>query len=819
MSGSLFMSWLVTPALMTAVFLGCGLLVRRLGGGSVPPIFVLPLGFALVLVVGGVATSLDVTSGLGGYAFLALAAAGLVLERRTLLSFLGRPRAWIWPAAAAFAAFAVIAAPLVLSGSASYTGYARIVDIPHQFELSAYLLDHGRTAITTSDSSATEVVRKVLGAGYPGGWQSALASFGKLLSTDLAWLYQPLLALTSAMLALAVFGLLRGLVRWVPLRALAAGVAAQANVLYAYGSAGGFKELAAAAVIVLTAGLLHSLTRDRSLTARDAVPLGTAIAGCMASFSLGALPWLGVILAGTLATTLLGRAARARSLAAWGATAAFVVVVSLPTLAQVSKAADVAGRAEGSGRTAIVDLGNLAAPVPVRAAAGTWITSDYRVPAVTSQPISDLLVVFVVVLACVGIAYAVRRREHGLVLAAIAAAIALAYYSSRTGPWIELKAIAITGPVALACAFAGAAAVASLGRGRRAGFARLFGSLLAAGLAVAVLAGNAIAYHNASIAPVERLRELERIGNRYAGQGPALFNSFDEIGEYFLRRERAVGLVDPPAGRAVEVRAGVAREGIQYSWDLDSLEPSYVQSFPLLILRRSPLQSRPPANYSLAQRTRYYEVWRKVRPRRSVVFHVPASGTGDRRPARACGAFERLARGARRDARVAYAEAPTVAVWRLSKAPSDHSPKWGPGPAPPAPPQTLVVAGPGYARALLRIETPGEYRVWMGGSFGRRFRLSLDGRPLGSVANRRNYPEQFEPLGVRRLDAGSHRVRAERGGGDLWPGSSSGEQAPVGPLVLERLTPHAGEVRYAPLGRAGSICRSPRPLDWLEIVR
>jgi len=814
MSGSLFMSWLVAPALMTVVFLGCGLLVRRLGGGAAPPIFVLPLGFALVLVVSGVVTSSDATSGLAGYLFLALAAAGLVVERRTLASFLPRPRAWAWPAAAAFAAFAVIAAPLVLSGTASYTGYARIVDIPHQFELSAYLLDHGRTPVTVSDSSATELVRKVLGAGYPGGWQSALASFGRLLSTDLAWLYQPLLALTSAMLALAVYGLLRGPVRWAPLRALASGVAAQANVLYAYGSAGGFKELAAAAVLVLAAGLLHSLTRGRSLTARDAAPLGTAIAACMAAFSLAALPWLGVILAATVATTLLRRAGRVRSLLAWGATAAFVLVVSLPTFAQVSKAADVAGKAEGPGRTAIVDLGNLAAPVPVRAAAGAWITPDYRVPAVTSQPISDLVVVFVLGMACLGVAYALRRRELGLVFAAVAAAIALAYYSARTGPWIELKAIAITGPVALACAFAGAAAIADRRRGGRRHLWTLAGALLAGGLAAAVLTGNAIAYHNASIAPVERLRELERIGDRYAGQGPAFLNSFDEVGEYFLRRERAVGLVDPPAGRAVQVRPDVVRQGTQYSWDLDDLEPAYVQSFPLLVLRRSPLDSRPPANYRLAERTRYYEVWRKAGPRRSVLYHVPASGT-DERPARACRAFERLARRARSDARVAYVEAPPIAEWRLYESSRTRSPNWGRA----APPETLAVAGPGFARALLRIETPGAYRVWMGGSFGRRLRLSLDGRELGSVANRRNYPEQFEPLRERRLAAGTYRVRAERGGGTLWPGSSSGEQAPVGPLVLERRVPRADAVRFAPLERAGPICRSSRHLDWLEIVR
>lgn len=123
MSGSLLMSWLLAPALMLVVMLGCGLVVRRLGGDSVPGVFVLPLGFAAV-VVSGVATSFDATSSLGGVAFLALGLAGLVLERRTVAAFLHRPAAGAWAAAAAFVAFALVTAPLVLSGSASFTGYA-----------------------------------------------------------------------------------------------------------------------------------------------------------------------------------------------------------------------------------------------------------------------------------------------------------------------------------------------------------------------------------------------------------------------------------------------------------------------------------------------------------------------------------------------------------------------------------------------------------------------------------------------------------------------------------------------------------------------
>ncbi|MDQ3588463.1 MAG: hypothetical protein M3375_08975, partial [Actinomycetota bacterium] len=800
------MSWVVAPALMLAVILGCGLLVRRLGGDSVPGAFVAPLGFAVVLVVSGVATSFDATSGLGGFAFLALAVVGLVLERRTIVSCLRRPGAAAWAVAAAFVAFAVVAAPVVLTGSASYTGYARIVDLSHQFSLSAHLFSDGRAPVDAVDSSATLVVSKVLAAGYPGGWQGALASFGQLLGTDITWLYQPLLAVTSAMCALGLFGLLRGVIERPMARAIAAGAASQANLLYAYGVAGGFKELTAATLVVLTAGLCGALTRERALTARDAVALGTAVAACLAAFSLVILPWIGVVLGGAFVVTMRRRKRRRQALLAWAATGAVVIVASLPAFAQVSKLADVASRAQGPNQAAIADLGNLDEPVPIRAAAGTWLTKDYRVPQVTDQPLSDVLVVLVLVLAAVGLARAVRRRDLGLPLATAATCIALAYFATRTAPWFEFKAIAITGSLALACAFAGAAWLTSRPRSRPR-LARVLGVVGPATLAVVVLTGNSLAYHNAALAPTDRLRELARIGERYAGQGPALHPSFEDVAEYFLRDSQTVGLVNQPQEKQLRVRAEAvetyATEDPSWTWDLDELQLEYVQSYPLLVLRRSPLQSRPPANYRLAERTRYYEVWRRTGSPRAVLAHLPGAAHKTR-TSQMCRSFAALARKAAPGAEVAYAEAPEVSEWLIG-APERWPVTKTPG--------TLGVSGSGRAEARLQIHEPGAYDIWFGGSFGRPIQVLIDGKPFKTIANRRNYPEQLEPLGTQRLRAGGHVVEIVRGGPRLAPGTGADEGVPIGPVVAAKREPHAGVVRRAPLSRAGALCRSPRRLD------
>ena len=567
MADSLLFSWLLAPLAMALVFLGCGLLLRRTAADTVPGALVLPLGFALVLVVSGLMTSFELTAGWAAAVFVPLALIGMFVGRGDLAALGRRRRAALWPALAALVAFTVVAAPLVLSGSPTFTGYTRIVDIAYQWELSDHLVNEGRSQIADADSSHTYQVSKLLTAGYPGAWQATLGSFGRLFATDLAWIYQPLLALTSAVLALGLFGLLRGLVRSVRLRALAAAVAAQANVLYSYALAGGLKELAAAAVLVLTAGLIRAVADAREPGLRDSLPLGVALGACAASFSLAIAPWLGVLVVGGVLVTVARSSHRRRTLAVWGAAALLAGVLILPAFAQVSQLAGLAADAEGANRTAVADLGNLEEPVPVEAAAGVWITADHRFPRLTEQPLTGVLIAAALGLAALGVAHALRRREFVPAVLAASALIALAYYELRTGPWIRFKAIAISGPVVLALAFAGAASIASLGRWRRA-----VGWALGAALAVAVLAGNALAYRNASIAPSDRMRELEQLGERIAGQGPTLFLSFDEMGEYFLRKGKAVGLVNQPPDWAVDrtVRVKASSVGL----DIDELPAS-----------------------------------------------------------------------------------------------------------------------------------------------------------------------------------------------------------------------------------------------------
>jgi hypothetical protein len=813
MTGLFLIAWVVTPVLALVVSLGCGLLVRRAADGALPDIFVLPVGFALTIAIGALLTSMNATAELVGPVCALLAVVGLVLERRVLrLPKLGPD--WVWPVLAAGAAFAVVAAPVVLSGVASFTGYSRIVDIAHQFDFSAYLATQGRDLPAVTDSSYLEMATKTLAIGYPGGWQGTLGGFARLTGTDLAWIYQPLLSVTAAMLALSLYGLLGRAIESRPLRAVAAGAAAQPNVLYAYGVVGGFKELAAASCLVLTLGVLAHAASERSL--RSAVPSAVAISASLGSLNLTIVPWLGIFVAGTVLVVVWQAPRRMLTAPRLVALGAMVLVLSLPTVIEAVKLAPVAAQAEGSGRTVLVDLGNLAEPMPVVAAAGVWLTRDYRFTDTGKGPVTYTLIALVLALALLGVIAAVRRREWPIVLLGGSAGIALTYFAVRTGPWIQLKAIAISGPMVLACAFAGAASlwrgVASITKRPMLGAAA--GWLVAGTVALGVLAGNALAYHDATVAPAKRLRDLEHVGDRLAGKGPTLYPANEEYAEYFLRDAKGVGLVNPPRGGVgfPQVRPdAVARQDGKpnYAWDLDELQTAWVEKFPYIVNRRGPGWSRPPSNFDLAFETPYHWVWHRARPASTVIRHVPAPLPRQR--ASTCARFGRAAARSR-GARLAYAQLPPSLPLVLKR--FTHSGGWGV-----APQGQLLTAGQGEVDGRFRLPQGGRYRVWLGGDFGRAVEVTVDGRLVGTLKDRHNYPEQSELVALRDLKNGRHTFEIRRGGGDLEPGNSSGDEFPIGPLVFELVTPNERRVQTTPAADAKAVCAKTPRLDWVELVR
>ena len=136
----LLLSWVAFPLALAAVCTGCGLAVEALLDRRLPGPLVPACGLALMVVVGQFLTLTDGTAELATPAVvvLALGGAGMAaLARRPV-----RPPAAL--AVAAAAVFAVFAAPVVLSGEPTVTGFIKLDDTATWLAFTDQIMERGR---------------------------------------------------------------------------------------------------------------------------------------------------------------------------------------------------------------------------------------------------------------------------------------------------------------------------------------------------------------------------------------------------------------------------------------------------------------------------------------------------------------------------------------------------------------------------------------------------------------------------------------------------------------------------------------------------
>jgi hypothetical protein len=813
MTGLFLSAWLLFPLLLIGVCGGSGLLVRRLSGGAVSGVLLFPVGFAVTVAMCTLGTSITSVAPSAGALAIGVAILGLLLELPRLR--FGRPRvsgAVFYPTLAAFVAFAAIAAPVVLTGTPTWTGFGRIVDTAFQMAFSQHLAEAGRS-VPPGNSSFNQTILGLTGNGYPGGAQATLGVLAGVVRTDVAWCYQAYQAWAAAMGALAVYALLRRAVASPVICCIGAAIAIQANVLYDYALVGGIKELTTASLILLVAAILVDWLSERRRDLRSALPLAPALAAAVAAFSYGVVPWVGLFILAAFVLSMLRGGTRLRTLATWGIAGVASAILAIPTVISSIKLFGTATEAV----TGVVEvgLGNLRGPIPEISSLGVWLSNDYRFPEFAHAGASHAFDVLVIVLVATGVIYALWRRQWMLAAFGVAAPIALTYVVGHAGPWVELKAYTITAPMFLAMAFLGAGYLVASNARRGAVLMKGAGWLGAVAVAVAVLYGNALTYHDMSLAPAGRYHQLEQIGKRFAGVGPAFYPAFDEYSEYFLRREHAYDLVRPPG---LQVRPGavdLAPGQFAYSLDLNQLQLSFVQSFSLLVIARSPVATRPPANFDLVSRTSEFEVWRRDRPASEVVDHLPLSGSATERTPAYCRALSKQVRQAGAGSSLAYV--PSSPRTTLIPADAAHPSYWHA-----LGPEAIQAHGAGTLLGSVSLAAPGTYNISMPGSVGRPLTLYVDGHRVGRVAYQWRYPGQFLQFGRVYLGAGTHQVRLSRPNGSLSPGSGDGPDAAtgeIGPLTFALERPQNGSLVLASDREAGRVCAAHAGYEWIEVLR
>jgi hypothetical protein len=792
----LFVAWVAFPVVALALSLGCGLLLELVSGRPLPGLLVAPAGFAVVVVVASLTTTSSSTAQLTTPLVVALTVVGLGLS----LGDPRRPR--LWPAVAALGVFAVFAAPIVLSGSATFAGYITLDDTATWLALSDNAMLHGRDLSQLAPSTYQTVLHDYMSTGYPLGAFLPLGIGHQLTRVDSAWLFQPQIAFLASMLSLALYALAEPLVRSRPLRAAAAFLGAQAALLFGYAFWSGIKEVTAAVLLALIAALVAALPREETRL-REVFPLAVAGAAMLDVLTIVGLVWFTgfALVAAFLLASRHGRSA-ARVISAitlLGLVLAIPALLEASTFVQVANSNDLTSSGSAG-------LGNLLHPLSDLQVLGIWPTGDFRTRP-QSIPITYVLLAVSALAVIAGLLASIRRRSWGLALyvgAAGGGALAVIVLGKigHGSPWLDGKALATASPAFVTCGVVGAATLFE----ERIPW-RVAGGVGVAVIAAGVLWSNALAYANVWLAPRSQLVELETIGKLFSGDGPTLMTEYQPYGvRHFLRNLDPEGASERRA-RPVLLQSG-GELGKGASADIDAFELGAVLVYRTLVLRTSPVASRPPSVYQPVWKGPYYEVWQRPEAGETILQHLSLGTPIEPVGVPACSDVKRLAGvAASAHGSLLASERPQALVVPLSAA--ARPPTWTPDPD-----GTVVPHGSGAMFVRVHVPAAGTYGVWLGGSFRDKVSIAVDATPVGSQTGQFSENGQAVPFGSVRLSKGLHIFTISYARDRLRPGGGSYPFG-LGPLELGSPATNAALVTVAPAD-ASSLCG--KALDWVEAV-
>ncbi|MGN6663745.1 MAG: hypothetical protein ACTHK6_06015 [Solirubrobacterales bacterium] len=758
---SMLVAWIVYPLVLALLCGGLGLLVDFLVGRRLPGTLILPVGFAAIVVVGEFTTATDATAELTVPLLLGLsvAGAGLSLPWR-----FGRPDRLA--AIVALGVFFVFGAPVIFTGDPTFAGYIKLDDTATWMAMTDRVMEHGRSLSGLEPSSYRATLEFNLAGGYPIGVFVPYGAAQKLVGGDLAWVFQPYLSFMAALLSLSLWEIL-GIVRRRPLHALAVFVAAQPALLFGYALWGGIKEVAAAALVALAAALAPAAVREGSRL-RDVVPLGVAAAAIVGVLSPGGAAWIGPLLLVLVVLAVERFGPRGAAIRA-GAFALLLVVLTIPvwTSGIVPPTSKPLVGSNGEG--------NLIGPLNPLQVLGIWPAGDFRVD--PEGTVVTAVLVGLGLLALLFGLWTLWRRRAAKPLLYATALVACFVIVVLGSPWAGGKALATASPVALSLAVLGALAFLRLDR--------LTGWLLVVVVAGGVLWSNVLAYGGVNIAPYGQLRELERIGDRFAGEGPALMTEYNPYGaRHFLRNLQGEGASELRNRTVPLTSGGEAEKGAAV--DTDEIVPGGLFVYRTLVLRRSPVRSRPPSPYRLAWRGKYYEVWQRPEGETEPpVAFLPLGDSEEPAAAPDCReveALEQQASGLRHVRLLAARHAP---VYEATEGPFE-------------------------------VPRAGRYTAWLAGSVRGSIELFVDGREVGSARHQLQEEGSFIELGDLHLGAGRHEAELRFGGADLHPGSGGFPRPRVGPLLFSPSGEESGQLVSVPISEAGRLCG--KRWDWIEAI-
>lgn len=249
---------------------------------------------------------------------------------------------------------------------------------------------------------------------------------------------------------------------------------------------------------------------------------------------------------------------------------------------------------------------------------------------------------------------------------------------------------------------------------------------------------------------------------------------------------------------------------VPHAPDFDDYTTEHLQRFPLVLERKGPSGSRPPATFQPWFETENYRVWRREGPKPSV--HVAlgegrADGTG-RFDCRDAAAQSLLLRARSTGARVRA----SVRTSPLYLIPGSRA-RTSAGSRRAALLPKHIRLGPGSVSTVPITVPAGRYRLWTQGEFARGFRYRLGARVIGDVSDDLGPISGWRYVGRAEVGAGDLELTMA-GLGRAWWESGSRREDTAGRLAFE-----PAEQRHRVLSVPGAQARRlcGRQLDWVEL--
>jgi hypothetical protein len=785
---SVFAGWVLIPVVLGLLVVGHGLLVGALCRLELSRLVIPGVGLASVVVVSTLLTLRGSTATFAAPACAGLAAAGFAI--RVTRRPVRRVRGLVGALALAVIAFLLLSASSLLSGQASVEGYTSLDDSAIWLGLMSHVMESGRSLKGVPVSSYSETLRVWLGSGYPVGSFLPLGMSAKLARTDPLAGYQAVVSVYGAVLALGLATIARQTVVSRPRAAFAGLLSLTASMFLAYVAWGGIKEVATIALLPTTAVLIRTAWQRGP---RAVAPLALVCAALVDMLGVNGLAWSApAMLAGVIGAFVAQR----RAIAAFTGAAVVLVVGCLPAITTLSFVRQTTEGGTGSS----TELGHLVAPLPLLQGSGLWPEVDFRFPPSHAFLVHGLAALCLASLAAALVVAVVRRHPDLVILTGltfIGCGLAIRFGS----PWIDAKALAIASPVVLL----GAAALA-FGHLRD---AEALGRSAAAALAAVLVAGAAwsglAAAAGTTVAPRARLAELRHVADIVGSAGPLLLLDPEIYGDRYLLRAAAPEAATDLRYRAVRMTSGDLFPELSTA-EVDSVATSELFVYPLLVRRRSPSASRPPAAYSMLWSGEYWEVWRRPPTAVPPLKHVALGSGADPAAPVPCALLTSLAAtpGAALISVVPRTR-PAIAAFDLSAVPASWRTVTG-----------VVPDSDGTTRVTVTAPVDGRYRVWVGGGTRGRLDVRVDGRPVGGVNHDIALGEPWLRFGIVALTAGPHIVEVR-----YRSGLRIGTQARAIPLGPVALSPVAADgdlpVQTVPATQVRQLCTANTSYDWVEV--